>query len=311
MNFYEYLTANSDLYVTMVLAVFFYMLLQIALILLSVKTIHHNHPGTAYQYLHKLVNFQLILNVKVLSGPILGLIVNVLYCNTNSPYHTNQICYSPSHIIMCILSVLLLLIVLAQVALFALVYYIRNPLTTCYLGQPTRLFILSKSLIKMVLPVYFALDYQKSLSLVYIFILAILWGGYLFFHRLLSIHTYAQQHFYVEFYMESVLAWFALNNVISYYIQGPNDPIPTSFIYAGLSAVLGALLLVNMERNFENRFIEECLDERVKKQNMERFIYILIHKFLHPPDADAQLNFRVYSKLIRKHLTPQEVPEPR
>lgn len=197
INFYEYMSTDSSIYITMMLVVLFYLVLQMVLLLVSIYAITRSYQSTVYEYLRKIVNYQLLFNVKVLCGPVLGLVANVIYCVSSSPYHNNQVCYSPVHLTFCIIAVIIALLFLAQVALFSTIYYIRNPLTKSCLGQRNRFFTLSKTLIKIVLPVYFALDYTRSLSLVYIFAVALVWCLYIFFHRILSTHTYEQQHFYV------------------------------------------------------------------------------------------------------------------
>lgn len=35
---------------------------------------------------------------------------------------------------------------------------------------------------------------------------------------------------------------------------------------------------------------------------MEKFVYVLIERFLHAPPREAKLTFRVYSQLIMKHI---------
>jgi hypothetical protein len=40
----------------------------------------------------------------------------------------------------------------------------------------------------------------------------------------------------------------------------------------------------------------------VKKQNMERFVFILINRFLHESSKQARLTFKVYSKIISKNI---------
>jgi len=84
----------------------------------------------------------------------------------------------------------MLLIVVVEVAIFSLIYYIKNPLTTSYLGQQNRYFMISKTILKLIMPVYFAVDYKLSLSLIFMFLVTGLYGLYLFWHRFLSIHTY-------------------------------------------------------------------------------------------------------------------------
>jgi hypothetical protein len=49
-----------------------------------------------------------------------------------------------------------------------------------------------------------------------------------------------------------------------------------SFIYSILASLFVALLLISIEKAGEARFVKECLETKIKKQNMERFIFILI-----------------------------------
>ena len=252
INFYEFMTDEPNLYVYMVAGVMGYFIIQIIFLIISVTSIQQQkaEEGEAYKYVRKIVNFQFLISVKVLSGPMLGLAVNVLYCIPKSPYHLNQTCYDTTHLIFCVLSAVILLIVIVEVAFFSLIYYIKNPLTTSYLGQQNRYFMISKTILKLIMPVYFAVDYSLSLSLVFMFLVAGLYGVYLFWHRFLSVHTYEQKHFYVEYFMEATVFWVAVNNILSYYIEGNNADESMGFIYALLSALLIGLLLVNVERSF-------------------------------------------------------------
>ena len=236
-----------------------YLACQIILVCISCYSILNKSTGGLAKYMKKIVNFQLIFNVKVASGPILALTVNVFYCQQNSPYKVEETCYQPIHIVYCALSAVIVLLVLVQILIFGTFYFIKNPLTTSYMGDYSRYYTLSKALIKIILPVYFAVDYTLSLSIVYVFMVAALFGGYIVWHRLFSVHSYQQEHFYVEFFMESVLFWMAVNNILSYYIEGPIVTQPMSLVYAFLSAILVAVLLMNIEKTAENQFIQECL----------------------------------------------------
>jgi PAS domain S-box-containing protein len=94
----------------------------------------------------------------------------------------------------------------------------------------------------------------------------------------------------------------AVNNILSYYIEGANADQPMSLVYAFFSAGLVGLLLMNIEKTAENQFVQECLERKVKKQGMERFVFILINRFLHEPTKQARLTFKVYSKIISKNI---------
>lgn len=102
--------------------------------------------------------------------------------------------------------------------------------------------------------------------------------------------------------MESFLLWMGVNNILSYYIEGANTSQPMSLVYALFSAVLIAVLLMNIEKTVENQLVQECLERKVKKQSMERFVFILINRFLHEKSKEARLTFKVYSKIISKNI---------
>jgi hypothetical protein len=195
-----------------------------------------------------------------------------------------------------------MLLILAQILIFGVFYFIKNPLTSSYMGDYNRYYTLSKAIIKILLPIYFAVDYAQSLSIVYVFIVTALLGIYIGWHRLFSIHSYQQDHFYVEYFMESIVFWMAVNNILSYYIEGASTAQPMSLVYSLFSAILIAMLLMNIEKSAENKFIQECLEKKIKKQNMERFVFIAINRFLHETSKQAKLTFKVYSKIISKNI---------
>jgi len=74
-----------------------------------------------------------------------------------------------------------------------------------------------------------------------------------------------------------------------------------SFIYSIFTSLFVALLLISIEKAGENKFVKECLETKVKKQNMERFIFILIDRFLHPRVNKGILTYKVYSKILNRN----------
>lgn len=64
------------------------------------------------------------------------------------------------------------------------------------------------------------MDFELTLSVAFTFMAAGLWGTYIFWHRLFSTHSYQQNHFYIEYLMEGVVFWMAINNILSNYIEG-------------------------------------------------------------------------------------------
>lgn len=180
------------------------------------------------------------------------------------------------HLVLCFLCVLNLLLVAVEIFLYVFLYYIKNPLNTSYMAQPNQYYLISKSALKLVLPIFFLVDYTLSLEMVYKWVLATLLGGYIFWHRLFSIHSYCQRHFYIEYFMEVFLFWVALNHAMLRYITENSTESDMLFIYILIAASSFAVMLVAVEKKFQQRFFDECLLHRVKKQNMEKFIFLLI-----------------------------------
>lgn len=137
-----------------------YLVIQIVIIGISCYNALNKSTGEFAKYIKKIANLQLIFNVKVLSGPIFAVLINVLYCQNASPYRVGAVCYDSVHIVFCVISAIIAILVLAQVLFLGTFYYIKNPLSTSYLGNYNRYYILSKAFIKIILPVYFAVDYS-------------------------------------------------------------------------------------------------------------------------------------------------------
>lgn len=141
----------------MVIAVFAYLSFQIALIIISCYGVITQKKGELFKYIRKIVNYQYLFTVRVLSGPFLALCVNVLYCSNNA-YHQDQTCYDAVHIIFCLMAVAIFFCVLIQILFFTFFYYIKNPLSMSVLAENSRFYNISKTGIKIFFPFYFAFD---------------------------------------------------------------------------------------------------------------------------------------------------------
>lgn len=84
---------QQELYKTVVGAILAYLVFQVVLLSISVYSVLSKSTGEIAKYLKKIVNLQLIFNVKVAAGPILAVAVNVFYCQSSSPYRVTGVCY--------------------------------------------------------------------------------------------------------------------------------------------------------------------------------------------------------------------------
>ncbi len=109
--------------------------------------------------------------------------------------------------------------------------------------------------------------------------------GYLFFFRLFAFHDYNERNFYVVIFLEVILAWFSINNIILSYLDTERKAggLFESFL---CSLLIGALAIQVEEENYKKIFMEGMEAEKVKKQNIEKFLYRLIYMFTHSQTDD-------------------------
>ena len=187
---------------------------------------------------------------KVLSGPFIGLSINVLYCDSVTPYHLGEECYSSRHIPFCIIAAIVLIVMVFVVLVYALFYYSKNPFEGGCLGYPNRNYVISKGILKITFPLYFALNASLKLEFLFIVFAPALFGTFIFFHRINSLHSYKHKHFYIEYFMEAFLFWFSLNGLLSYYLNGAPSYEEMILLFIFFSSILAAYSTVCIELRF-------------------------------------------------------------
>ena len=147
----------------------------------SVWGVLNKQPEVYFKYLKKLVNLQLIVGVHVFHGPLLGLAVNVLFCNAHYRYFED--CYSEPHIICCVLAAVIVLSIVLQTCFFALFYFDTDPFSESSLGYPNRSYLLVKNALKLVLPLCLSVTLALGVEHIYSPLVVLLLGAYLFFRH--------------------------------------------------------------------------------------------------------------------------------
>jgi hypothetical protein len=90
-----------------------------------------------------------------------------------------------------------------------------------------------------------SIDSKMSLVNVLIFGLAGCLCGYIFFFRLFSFHDYNERNFYFVLFLEVVLAWFSINNIILSYLD--TERKAGGLFESFLCSLLVAALVVQIE----------------------------------------------------------------
>jgi hypothetical protein len=170
--------------------------------------------------IHFAANLMFLVFNSILTIPFFGISLNVLYCDASTnKYSLGQACYEGSHIAYCLIATVIIASLLIQWGINWYVYYNKNPFGTDFLCKYDNNAVLGKFLIKILPIVYMSIDSKMLLVNVFIFGLAGCLCGYIFFFRLFSFHDYNERNFYVLLFLEVVLAWFSINNIILSYLD--------------------------------------------------------------------------------------------
>ena len=135
------------------------------------------------KYLELISNILFLILDKVLSGPLISLIVLTFSCNDSSPYHQGITCYNFQYLVFCGFSGLLGLLVLFSIIISSQLYFDPNPFKAHFLGYSNKNFALSKGLLKIIFPACLVtLSISFQIEFLYVVGAPLFWGIYLYFH---------------------------------------------------------------------------------------------------------------------------------
>lgn len=214
-------------------------------------------------FIHTFATFQIILLNTVLTIPIFNVSAITLYCQEGSPYHETTQCYDLVHIIMCVFASFNLLVLILESLLYWFIFYLRNPFSKSYYALSNNLNKLGKLLIKILPPLYFVVDVGGDFQNIYVFLFLFLTIAYIAFFRIMSIHNFHQNFFYFELFMESVVAWFAINAAICYQFKSSG----MNFIETIVCSLLCAYAICAVESALTKRFVICNIEGNIKKQD--------------------------------------------
>lgn len=159
---------------------------------------------------------------------------------------------------------------------YGFIFYIRNPFSKSYYSVPANLHRLAKLLLKLLPPLYFVVDIADSFQNVYVIVFMILSLAYVAFFRINSAHSFNHSYFYFELFTESLIIWFCISSALCTQLTFSG----MSFIQSCVCAVLFAAAVCTVEASLTQIFLENNLCSNVKKQDKEKFVYLLAHALL-------------------------------
>jgi hypothetical protein len=132
-------------------------------------------------------------------------------------------CSEGAHIGLSFFAVFIIVFLVIQCGVNWYIYYNKNPFGTDFLSKYENNAVLGKFIIKILPIVYIAIDEDMLYIDIYNFGIIACLFGYLFFFRMFSYHDYNEINFYFKLFLEVIVAWFALNNIVYIYIDTDGD----------------------------------------------------------------------------------------
>ena len=83
----------------------------------------------------------------------------------------------------------------------------------------------------------------------------IIWGVYLFLHRLNNHRSFNHRLFHIEFFLEAFLFWIALSSLLSKYLDGVPNSQPQALLYIIFGSVLAAYATIALEQYLHEQFM--------------------------------------------------------
>lgn len=208
---------NGDSTVFLVL-LYFVFAIQVLMLLLVVAIIYKilkskKKSSTFLTYSLKIFSLYALLLNTVLAIPFFNVLIDAVYCNSDSPAHKGTDCYSGLYFLHMAAAIIAGIILILFCLLFTLLYIDLNPNSTIPFAAPQSKINLFKLGLKFLLPFYIAFDYKANLTIQFISILAIIYLILLFF-RYATPPFYNKSVFYTIVICETTLFWISCVGVI-------------------------------------------------------------------------------------------------
>jgi hypothetical protein len=119
----------------------------------------------------KLLNFTALMTVTVFTVPFYNVLMSILMCYKDSPVSKDFKCYEGTYYIHFSFACLGMVIMVLFSLIFSLLYIDQNPCSQHPFAGPQSRLSIFRLFLKISIPLYFLIDYQKNNSLLFIYII--------------------------------------------------------------------------------------------------------------------------------------------
>jgi PAS domain S-box-containing protein len=287
--------------------VFFAM--QLIMLLLAVVTAIYlakskRKTSTVLTYSLKVLSVYGLLINHVLALPAFQLFINAMICNDADDLHGGIQCYQGIYFFHLVMGIIGFITFFSVSILFCLLYNELNPYSKIPFASPQSKLNLGKILLKIVIPLYFTLDYKANLVKGFIVVYGIIWLSILVL-KYRQTPCYNKSVFRFSLALESIILWSCLISIITAFIDGgAADDISLFYLFFGMPFAAYAAIHI-IERRAVS-FRQVILKNLNKDTDVEMYLNTIFNLIENREKPDQKMALEGLLKFHIKHCNKKD-----
>lgn len=287
--------------------VFFAM--QLIMLLLAVVTAIYlakskRKTSTVLTYSLKVLSVYGLLINHVLALPAFQLFINAMICNDDDNLHGGIQCYQGIYFFHLVMGIIGFITFFSVSILFCLLYNELNPYSKIPFASPQSKLNLGKILLKIVIPLYFTLDYKANLVKGFIVVYGIIWLSILVL-KYRQTPCYNKSVFRFSLGLESIILWSCLISIITAFIDGGSaDDISLFYLFFGMPFAAYATIHIIERRSVS--FRQVILKNLNKDTDVEMYLNTIFNLIENREKPDQKMALEGLLKFHIKHCSKKD-----
>lgn len=286
----------------------FFAIQMIMLLLAIVTTIYlarsKRKTSTVLTYSLKVLSVYGLLINHVLALPAFQLFINAIICNEEDNLHGDLECYQGLYFLHLTLGIIGFLTFFSVSILFTLLFVELNPYSSISFATPLSKLNLGKILLKVIIPLYFTLDYKANLIQGFIVVYGIIWLSILVF-KYRQTPCYNKSVFRFSLALESMILWACIVSIVHAFIDTDEaDSIGLFFLFFGMP--FAAYAAIDIIERRAVIFRQVILKNLTKDNDVEMYLNTIFNLIENRDKTDQKMALEGLLKFHIKHCSKKD-----
>jgi len=283
--------------------------MQLIMLLLAIVTAIYlakskRKTSTVLTYSLKVLSVYGLLINHVLALPAFQLFINAMICNDEDSMHGGLKCYEGIYFFHLVMGIIGFITFFSTSILFCLLYNELNPYSKIPFASPQSKINLGKVLLKIVIPLYFTLDYKANLVKGFVVVYGIIWLAILVL-KYRQTPYYNKSVFRFSLGLESIILWSCLISIITAFIDGgAADDISLFYLFFGMPFAAYATIHI-IERRAVS-FRQVILKNLNKDTDVEMYLNTIFNLIENRDKPDHRMALEGLVKFHIKHCNKKD-----